>query len=281
MKDYKYTYIDKKYPFSQLNLKKIGLFSVIIFIVLLFFKPFGFINYEGNKLLAASGFSFVCLVNLLVSNYFIKPQLSKLYSAKWSVLKEIIYTLITILIISVSNFYYYIRIIDKIDLNIYIFLYFLLITILIGAFPISMFVLIKHNYILKNKLYQIVGDENQIEGKEDIVLFFSSLNKSDEAFSVPIKDFLFLEVIKNNIYIYYIDGETVNTRIIRNTLVSVMEDLSNYDKIFRCHRSYVINLNNVTSSSGNSNGYRVKFKKYDHQISISRQYAPDFRKLMY
>jgi two-component system LytT family response regulator len=274
-------FLSRKYPFFILDFKRILFLSIFIFSLMILLKPFGFENYLGNKLLAAIGFGIVSFLSLILNNFFIKKKLHKIGLNKWTVLNEIIYNLVSLTSISISNYLYYLFFVERTSFNFVIFIYFVFITCIIGSLPISFIVLIRHNYILKNKLHQIVGVEDVENENGDNYIKLSTLNKSEEEFSILIKEFLFLEVIKNHIHVYYIDNDSVKTKILRNTLTNIMEELQAHKNIFRCHRSYVLNLNNILSAKGNSNGYKIELRKHEHQVPLSRQYVVDFQKLFY
>ena len=61
------------------------------------------------------------------------------------------------------------------------------------------------------------------------------------------------------------------------TLSAVLDDLQQYENIFQCHRSFVVNLNNITSAQGNSNGYQLKLGKAPTTVPVSRTYVPKLR----
>jgi DNA-binding LytR/AlgR family response regulator len=61
---------------------------------------------------------------------------------------------------------------------------------------------------------------------------------------------------------------------IHTTLTAVIEELKDYGNIFQCHRSFVVNVNNITSAKGNSNGYQLKLGSCANIIPVSRSYVP-------
>ena len=55
------------------------------------------------------------------------------------------------------------------------------------------------------------------------------------------------------------------------------EELKAYENIFQCHRSFVVNVNNITSAKGNSNGYQLRLGNSYTTIPVSRQYVPQLK----
>ena len=72
------------------------------------------------------------------------------------------------------------------------------------------------------------------------------------------------------------DGKTQKTEI-HTTLSAVLNDLSEYENIFQCHRSFVVNLNNITSAQGNSNGYQLLLGNCHTIVPVSRTFVPKLR----
>jgi DNA-binding LytR/AlgR family response regulator len=49
--------------------------------------------------------------------------------------------------------------------------------------------------------------------------------------------------------------------------------LKKFKNIIRCHRSYIVNLENIENISGNLQGYQLNFKQYTEQVPVSRSYT--------
>ena len=94
---------------------------------------------------------------------------------------------------------------------------------------------------------------------------------------LPINALLYIEAQKNNVSVCYVKEEKVTTTEIHTTLAAVLEELSEYKNIFQCHRSFVVNLNNITSAQGNSNGYQLRLGHCPTIVPVSRTYVPKLR----
>jgi DNA-binding LytR/AlgR family response regulator len=64
---------------------------------------------------------------------------------------------------------------------------------------------------------------------------------------------------------------------VHTTLTAVIEELKDYENIFQCHRSFVVNVNNITSAKGNSNGYQLRLGNCPLSIPVSRSYVPQLK----
>jgi two-component system LytT family response regulator len=63
---------------------------------------------------------------------------------------------------------------------------------------------------------------------------------------------------------------------IRSTLTALKAELP-YDNIFQCHRSFLVNINNISSAKGNSNGYQLRLGECTDIIPVSRTFVPGLR----
>jgi DNA-binding LytR/AlgR family response regulator len=86
---------------------------------------------------------------------------------------------------------------------------------------------------------------------------------------LPINDLLYIEAQKNNVSVCYMKDDKAHTSVLHTTLTSVLTDLHEYENIFQCHRSFVVNLNNISSARGNSNGYQLKLGNDSTIIPLS------------
>jgi len=64
---------------------------------------------------------------------------------------------------------------------------------------------------------------------------------------------------------------------IQTTFAAVLEDLSGFDNVFQCHRSFIINLNNISSAKGNSNGYILELGGGLVTVPVSRSFVPKLK----
>lgn|ERR1035437_9495197 len=283
------SYLNRKYPFDVLNPKAILLIGFSVAGMIYIFEPFGFINYQGQKFIAALGFGFTTIICLSVSNFLIKRSLLRWFGNKWSILKEFGYTVMVLLLISIANLYYFIILFDdfgsfdKSNLRMWLKATLMvgLFTVAIGIIPIAIIILFRYNKMLKNDLSRIIrGDEKKKDIEQQKKLTFISQNVTEKELSVLLGDFLFMEAVKNHVHIYYLDNGNVVTKSVRNTLTNLIDNL-NEDALFRSHRSFLINLNKIKNTKGNSNGYKVTLHGYGNELPVSRNFTSAFQKIIY
>jgi len=264
VKEFKY-FLSVEYPYNHHSIWNIILVSFSVSMFILILQPFGFANYENSKLVAASGFGLITFINLVLNNYLVKKQLRTLVK-KWTAMRELFNSVGLLTVICVTNFVYFSIITDHFDLSYRELLSMIFITVSFGIFP----VLTKYNRRRLEISTTAIAEANQIR--------FSSINKTERDFCIAQQDVLFIEATKNHVQIYYKEEDTIKTKCMRNTLSSVLAILPS-ERMFRCHRSFIINLDNIQSAKGNSNGYKVYFETYKHFIPVSRSYIKTFQQL--
>lgn len=58
--------------------------------------------------------------------------------------------------------------------------------------------------------------------------------------------------------------------MLRSSLKKVSEQLEAFPQCFRCHRTHLVNLDQVTAVLGNAQGYKLQLAFGDQLIPVSR-----------
>lgn len=273
-----FKFFSKRYPFIVQNISTITITGISIWLMIYLLQPFGFNTYQNNKLVASLGFGIITFICFFLSNHFLKQKFLKLKIKKWTLGAEMLYTSLLILMISFTNAIYLHLMVNENGLESEFLLKVLLYTTIIGLFPIIVLLLVKYNHILKTDLNKVIDKREQTES--GTIISLSSINTKEKKFSLEIDNLLFIEALKNNVHIYYLDNNSVKTQSMRNTFTNVIEQLGDVN-VFRCHRSFLINTNNIKTAKGNSNGYKIYLKNYEIPIPVSRSYTQAFYELVF
>jgi DNA-binding LytR/AlgR family response regulator len=81
-----------------------------------------------------------------------------------------------------------------------------------------------------------------------------------------------LSAADNYVQVFYFENEVLKSRMLRSTLKKMEEALSDAPQFFRCHRTYVVNLEKVTGVSGNAQGYRQHIAGAETTVPVSRNF---------
>ena len=234
------SFLTRKYPFPKSShwLRDCMMYSAIVFLILYLLQPFGFSMYQGNKLLVSLLFGVVSFGCCWIYGLATSPMFKRI--SPWRVWHETLSVLAMILLIGICNFFVFS----------FVFHY-------------------------RNQLETLLNKTT--EEQTDITVTIHDTTVRGNDLQLPINDLLYIEAQKNNVMVYYMNGETVSHSEVHTTLSAVLDELHSYENIFQCHRSFVVNLNNITSAQGNSNGYQLKLGSCPTVVPVSRTYVPKLR----
>ncbi len=134
-------------------------------------------------------------------------------------------------------------------------------------------------------LYNISREKEQILLKSDDtpVVQYDCINILDEnnqlRLSIKPRDLLYFESSDNYITVHYHKNNRISKELVRNSLKNIEPDMIKYNCI-RCHRSYIINLLNVSSIKKKGRMYEINIEGTTTTIPISRGYVDAVKKLV-
>ena len=268
------SFLTRKYPFPESShwLRDCAIYCVIVFLILYLLQPFGFSMYQGNKFLVSFLFGAVTFGCCLLTLFVERPIHQRI--SPWRIWHEVLAVLLMILFIGICNFFVF-SLVFQIPVTGVLLLMFLYWTLIIGVFVTVCSVSLNYYRYLRTQLETLL--DKTTEEQTDILVTIHDTNVRGNDLQLPINNLLFIEAQKNNVSVCYMkEGKVTHTEL-HTTLAAVLDDLREYDNIFQCHRSFVVNLNNITSAQGNSNGYQLKLGNCQSIVPVSRTYVPKLR----
>lgn len=261
------------------NTRKIFFIVIgLVFSLLFFFKPFSLDRLlTKNQLIIDIGCSVMAGLGYVISVSIFMPFKRE----KWTVFMEFI-TVLTAFFLSWLLIYFYLDLCFKnhlpkpfyIDETIVIpqglFYKTLFYTLGTGTFVYLLlfmynrFVFYKENPNSENNLKYKVTSKN----RKDLKLIGKNKN---EHLIIDNKNFILAKSEGHYIKIYYLMEKNLKSYIIRNTMKNIELVTSNYHNIYRCHKSFLLNLNYVKSIIGNSNKSHIYTEFYPEKIPISKE----------
>jgi hypothetical protein len=278
--------LSQPFPFDSAPIKKLGISvfaGFLIFIVLYFFKPFG-INLISNHsvLWVTLMYGLATAIVAVFCNMALPIVLPKyLNEKKWTVGKEILLTLLIVMLVTAANLAIstlWLNVSFTIALLGNMFKY----TILLSLLPISVIVILKQqlllykykkeasnisNTITVETTKQLLSDL-KIEPTKKIMIRGTNAN---ELLEIDAKHFVVAEAADNYTQIHYLKSEKLHTVMYRTTITNLINCCKEVPFIYRCHRSYLVNLTHVHDISGNAQGYRLHIEKeQEFLVPVSR-----------
>ena len=274
-------FLKKPYPFNddlKHNAKIIFFISIGVLAFLIVFQPIEIKSFTKKELfylisaLAASTFLVLTLNLIILPSLFPKIFTSN----KWDIKKEVLWNIWILLTISSCNLLFYTRIFGLMDVRFHEILKILL----IGFLPVVALITINQDRLLRSHLKSAQELNLRLissREKKGILLHFGSEYKNDEI-TINSLSLILIKSADNYIELFYKRGNELKKHIIRSTLRKAEETVSQIDYVFRCHRSYLINIKHTKEIQGNSQGYKLFMEGLDFPVYVSQRYIPEFQK---
>lgn len=154
-------------------------------------------------------------------------------------------------------------------------------SVLIGIIPVILPSLLNIRYAFAPQNFQ--SYENKWHDKSNEVpekLIHISSKAKKENLSFYPSEFIYAESSGNYVIFHLIKQDKSVEISIRNSITEIENQLVSISDFMRIHRAFIVNLKKITSRDGNALGYRLYLKDCDDIISVSRQNAREFEKVM-
>jgi len=257
--------------------------SAFVFGLLFVFKPFGMDVIQAEKILPITlGYSMVTF-SIMHLNWLLF-QMFGFKEENWVIWKEIIWSLWNFGTIAIGNWTYNLFLFGD-HFNVQNFAAIFFITIAVGSIPLTLVIFLSQIRRLKKNLAEAQQMNSQFQVKkegsqkdEDLIEFVAENGK--DRLEVNLNDLLFLESTNNYVDLYIRIEHGFDRQVMRNSMKRMEETLQGHPSFFRCHRTYVVNLDCVENISGNSAGYSLNIGGTDLNVPVSRQKVEEFRALI-
>ncbi|HMX40255.1 MAG TPA: LytTR family DNA-binding domain-containing protein [Saprospiraceae bacterium] len=284
-----FQWFSRPYPFEEgwphhLRLAAAG--GVFIWLFLFFFKPFGTQIEPGEEfafllicfyfgLVTAAVFVLVGAVAALFPRYFQEEG--------WTVGREVLLTTFTIFLIGVGNLLLAHALMGH-PLTLRHFGFWQGATFIVGTLPTSFGVF--HTQLRGQRRYaaaaaalnrQAEAHHHAAAASAAPMLTLCGDNQG-ERLSLPAADLCYLAAADNYVQVHYLQGGLLKSMLLRSTLRRMEEQLAAYPQFFRCHRTYLVNVDQVAHVSGNAQGYRLHFDATEQTVPVSRNLNEEISK---
>lgn len=256
--------------------------SLFVALFMLVFQPFGLASLpEKYKVPVLVGYGLVSFCVLFLNLMVIERLFNE---EKWKVYKELLWTMWIIFSIGVANFFYTTSMFQVNISPLRFLLQLELSTFAIGVFPVTILVVLRFQRLNKsntrsaNELCSALARQKEPDSstyKGERVTLKSENGR--ESLSIDPLSLKYIESKGNYIYVVYSENNELRKQMLRNTLVTVVDQLSDYTYMVRCHRSYIVNKGEINKVNGNAQGLKLELQGLERKIPVSRSYINTFR----
>lgn len=116
---------------------------------------------------------------------------------------------------------------------------------------------------------QGISDQQEKRQDHTAEIFIKAHVKIDD-FNFNPANFLFAKAEGNYSELAFLKEGSLRKELKRISLKQLELQLAVYPHIIRCHRAYLLNVEQVTKASGNSQGYFVSFNGIEEKAPVSR-----------
>lgn len=284
------------YPALCQRWKTVVISSVIVFLIVSLLQPFGISQMHSEyKIIILIGYGVVSSIALSVTIYLMPALFPRYFEEKnWTLGKHLLNTLVVCFLITIGNGLYSAWVYD-LELSWNLFYISLIWVALLAPFPIVFFAMWNRNLQLSHNLKEAtemnfylskkisfgngeIASEKNESSRE--MLIFSGGTK--EMLEVLADDFLYAEAEGNYVKATYRtekDGKIIQ-KLLRATMKQAEETVADCPFIIRCHRAFLVNVQQVVKVDGNSQGYRLQLEGCEEEVPVSRAYAKEVKMLI-
>lgn len=260
--------------------------SFTVFLILFLFQPFGLYLFKSElKTLYLAGYGLITGATLIFYMHILPVLFPKLFSYKnWKVWKQVAWLSLLVLTIGFGNLTYTSWFVVQIEINWKSALVFEGFTFAVAIIPIFLTVflnyirLLKRNLMVANEIQGGLKTKIKEEQNNQDQILISGNNKNEEVSLVP-ENFYYAKSDGNYVHVAYLNEDKIKQEMLRLTLSGLLEYFTNFDKIVRCHRAYVVNCDLVENVEGNAQGLRLKLKNMESVVPVSRNYVSGIKSI--
>ncbi|WP_341226741.1 LytTR family DNA-binding domain-containing protein [uncultured Arcticibacterium sp.] len=252
------------------NLLYSFILGVFIAGFLIVFQPFGISRWESESkvlhLLAFGGVTFGILVFMKVGVMKVFPNYFK--EEKWTVGREILINFTVLCLITIGNFLYAVNI-HLFPFKWEVFLWSFSAVVSLGVFPIFFNVFLKYKRGISKYSEPVMVGAAKEEKETDILL---KAENGKDSLNLKAGELFFLESADNYSKVVFTAENELKQELLRGSLSSMESQILD-EKIVRCHRSYIVNLNKTEKVTGNAQGYKLHLNGIETVIPVARKYS--------
>lgn len=281
-------YLNQPQPVVSKRWHTIVISSLIVFFVLGIFQPFGLDRMIKNNYIILLGFVLVTVIGVSIVAYIFPLLFKRFYLENWTVGKNLLNSILIVLVISIGNtFYYYLLTYKDSAFSwgniLYSFMFYLIFTFFVAIIPFVIISFLQYNHLLSQHLQEAQELNKKLSEKitsHQTVYYSNSITLSGntkDSIELHPEQLIYIEAYGNYVKVNYMEGDSVKQKLLRVTIKQMEDELASVSFIIRCHRAFLVNANHITHVKGNSQGYKLSFDYPTEEVPVSRAYVKELR----
>jgi hypothetical protein len=240
-----------------------GVFAILF---LNLYNPFNVSNWHSDAsfplFLSLSSYGMIGIVILSISQFLIRPWLD---IGNFKIKSFIIWFLCEILILGFVMFLIYGDWNLKGNELVMEFFRSLKYTFMVIVLPYAAVIYYLYTNRQKTKLYSVDKSDDKIIKILD--------EKRTVRIAIEPDKLLYIKNADNYVEIFYAENNNIMKELVRTTLKRLEDELKIF-RIVRCHRSYMVNLKNISFTKKTRQGLNLQLKGFDSPlIPVSKNYV--------
>ena len=270
------SFFNKPFPSIQLPKQKLiisFLFGVFVFVFLAIFKPFEIDDITDYVHLYLAGFGVITSLTMLIAYFLVPLVVPDFFNPDtWNIGKTLLLIIGILSAISFGNWLYNSIFFEGISSQ-HSLGHFVFITVSVGIFPVIFLIFFIELYLNRanQSLAQSVDEKIHQLNPESTTLHLKGENKN-ESLNINVNQLICVKSDGNYVTVYFKEAEGIKKKMIRNTISGMESQFAQLDKVYRCHRSYIVNLESVKSVTGNARNFNLWIDGLDFSIPVSRSF---------
>jgi len=273
----KFDNLKKVYPYpSDIKeaVKAILFIGGFVFLFVLIFRSDQFIlDFDWIKRIKLSAvFGIMAMIIPFLNILIVNLVLSSKKKINWRVIDEALLYILHFATISIANYIFTLYLMAD-QFAILDFLRTILITVITGGIPVSLYLLSQQKKLLQENSDSAVEINESAKHQQERSIQNEILTLNSQ--EIDLDYVLYFESDRNYIKVVFKSNPTLR---IRGTITNVEELVSGSSTFFRCHRAFIVNLYFIENVTGNAQGLRLDLG--EDTVPVSRKYIPEIRTLL-
>ncbi|MCB0525439.1 MAG: LytTR family transcriptional regulator [Lewinellaceae bacterium] len=272
-------------PYPLRNSWRVGLISgltagAFVSFFLYAFQPFGTKVPKGMEwqyFKVCLLFGLVTLATTLLVTFLTVVFKKTFDEEKWVIWKEILFNLFFIGCIGLGNLLLA-HVLWNTPLSLKTIWYWQGATFAVGVFPITVGALMAQ--VKLSRKYSAEADKIALKPHkphtEELIL---EGDNQHEVIRITSDQLAYIEAADNYVRVFYFENQQLRHDMLRATMKKMEDAVSAHKQLFRCHRTYLVNLDLVQKVSGNAQGYRLHLHNVPESIPVSRNLNNDIQQM--